>query len=368
MLWRLLPLTAVVVLAAGLIPASATASPLSPAGALDTNPLGSLSWAPANANNLPSDEGVYRLTIEYDHSIDGEGNATELLANGGFGVRLFTTALTNTNREAYPVKVADHSPHVSSIDDSYGAPQEADEVFAGFSGDVRDGDCDKLGTEEFSAAFSTSATVTDSSPDYEPGPCQTVDATTDNGDGTFTHLVTTHRPGFWVDVQWSAEIDGLGSENPGRTLAEIWYGTLYDTDAEDGEWFETADSAANSTSTHEPGRYIANEELTAPVPEPLQSQCVEAFVPDAPNVPDSYDEITVDIPEGVTRAVFQLHPYGGDWDLLVTAPDESATESGNGPPHAETVALSSPEAGTYTVRGCNFAGPPVAKVTVAVEG
>ena len=71
-------------------------------------------------------------------------------------------------------------------------------------------------------------------------------------------------------------------------------------------------------------------------------------------------KLTIQPPAGSFRVDINLQPVG-DWDLQVYAPNGAlAGSSGNGPNQLETVTLSNPAAGTYTVSAAPFSPAPTA--------
>jgi len=231
------------VLLASLTPlGTAEAAPAGP----ETNPLGTLSWLPPNSGDsseVPA--GAERLVVVYDRSIDSQGRPATLLANGAFGLKIASNSAE--------IRMVGHSDGVGSIDDAGGAPFEpVDEVFSGVEGDVRDGSCSLVGTPSFSEAFSfTRSFLHAGSTPYEaqsgPGACEVVDSSTP-ASGGFQTVVTTHVPGFWIDISLPA-----GAANAVEAMHhEIWYAAVYDTEAESGDFYETADDFGQSKSVGDP--------------------------------------------------------------------------------------------------------------------
>jgi hypothetical protein len=80
---------------------------------------------------------------------------------------------------------------------------------------------------------------------------------------------------------------------------------------------------------------------------------------------DSY-KLTIQPPSYAFQVVIELQPFVGDWDLDVFAPNGGlAGSSGNAPGQLETVILSNPGAGTYTVSAAPFAPAPGAPTYTA---
>lgn len=243
----LLPL----VLLASMLPlGTAEAAPAGP----ETNPLGTLSWLPPNSresSDVPA--GAERLVVIYNRSLDANGNPVDLLAKGAFGLKI----AANTHE----LRMVGHSPAVGSVDDAGGGSfTPLDEIFVGVEGDVRDGACSRVGTSEFSAAFSTArsflhAASTPYVAQSGPGACEVVESSTPVAGG-FQTVVTTHVPGFWIDV----ELPGGAPEGEGNATAtaetmlhhEIWYVAVYDTEGESGDFYETSDTAGQSKSVGDP--------------------------------------------------------------------------------------------------------------------
>lgn len=360
--------------------ASAQESEAAPLGA-ESDPIGSLQWLPDNANEVPNvSPGTHRLTFVYDHSLDEDGTEMPLLAKGPFEMRLFTTAVTDIRMKA-------HSDSVSSLDGATGREELAavDEVFAGVAGDVRDGECSKLGTPDFSSAYSTTREFVHPGEDpYPPaagaGFCERVDDSAAVVDEEGRHVgfrttVTTFRPGFWLDLEWpEREVAIVGTNAEGRLLPELWYGALFDTDGEDAEWYEAADDAGSSTSVWSPGQYdqvLSFSATPGASGDPCRFQGSSTTGTDA--VPGSWAAARIQVPEGSTKAIFRLFPKG-DWNLTVSSPsgerglsvgsiagfDETVVVPGEGPNDIGTL-----EPGEYTMLACNLAGEQV--VTGAVR-
>ena len=238
----LLPL----VLLASLTPlGTAEAAPAGP----ETNPIGTLSWLPPNSREsaqVPA--GSERLVVVYDRSIDAGGKPTALLGKGAFGLKI----AANTQE----LRMVRHSPGVGSIDDAGGSPfTPVDQILVGVEGDVRDGACSKVGTPSFSEAFSiTRSFVHFGSQPYQPqngpGACEVRDSSTPVSGG-FQTVVTTHVPGFWIDIKLPAGAAIAADEE--AMHHEIWYAAVYDTDGESGEFYETSDAVGQSRSLGDPG-------------------------------------------------------------------------------------------------------------------
>lgn len=364
-----------IVLALGALGAPTTAATTSTPYGLEDNPLGTVHWLPTNANET-APEGASRLVIVYDHSIEeATGEPIDLLAEGPFGVKFFT-----------PVpdpRMVGHSSAVTSLDD-LGLPGEVDAAFMGVAGDVRDGDCAAAGTGEFSAAYSTTRSFfhpgeVPYEPISGPGTCEVVDesaAVVDAGGNVtgYETTVTNHVPGFWIDVTWGTHdvvVPVLGSPGSGYLAGELWYGSFYDTDGEDGDWYAVGDATGQSTSIGGPGDYDAVYSFTAN-PGGLGPSCTA--YPQVPDVEDSFDEVTVEVPADAAKVIFRLFPKS-DWDLVVVDPQGTKRVSGDFAGFDEQVvapgtgSANFPEIvpGTYTMRGCNFAGETTVVGGVIIE-
>ncbi|HYH44128.1 MAG TPA: hypothetical protein VEG34_00450 [Thermoanaerobaculia bacterium] len=369
----------VVGLALGLTPAVATQAAASPAGG-DTNPLGSLSWLPDNANEKSQVvSGNSRLVVVYDRSLTAAGQPTNLLGKGPFGAKFFA---------ASDVTMVGHSPRLSDLKTVTGQAQadQLDQVVMGVAGDVRDGACSKLDQPTFSAAYSTTRTffhqgATPYAPISGVGTCERVDSSVASmdGDGNVTGYVTrvtTSVPGFWIDVVWpehNQTVPLVGQLFGGRQQAEIFYGSFFDTGGEDGDWYEVGDTTGTSTSVGSPGQYDITFSLTANPgagSHPLNSTDPCSSL-GAPSQPGTWADIKVQVPTGTTKAVFKLFPHG-DWDLVVIDPTGRRATNGFfvGSEETETV----PQAGggnipdlvpgEFTIRGCNAAGEPTVRGAV----
>lgn len=317
-----------------------------PVPVLETNPVGELRWMPGNANEKATGFGIYRLVVAYDE---------DMLAKGTFGLKLFTTAVLAADGTTTPLQVVGHSPSVTTLEDQ-GAPAELSNAFAGFAGDVRDGDCANVGTEEFSAAYTTTRTV---DPAYQVQECETAEPVVVNGE-TVALNVTTHVPGFWVDIDWPLQAGALDQKG-GHALAEVWYGAVYDTNGGDGNWFTEAEGVGNSVSVYSPGTYHKVFTFTATPGGMAAPECHD-WIPQ--NAPNSFQELEFEITQeqidgfeamGVKGFTFALYPKG-DWDFFVDGPGGMDGEAGNFTAH-ETVDTGL-AAGTWKLRGCNFAGDP----------
>ena len=353
---------------------SAAGAPATPYG-MESNPLGSTHWLPANANET-TPAGVNRLVVVYDHSIDeATGDPIDLLAKGPFGVKFFTPLPDP--------RLVGHSSSVTSLDD-LGFPGEVDTAFMGVAGDVRDGDCAKAGTEAFSAAYSTTrGFFHPGEAAYEPvsgpGTCEVVDdsqAVTDEA-GTvigYNTTVTNHVPGFWIDITWpthDVSVPVFGSLSSGYLAGELWYGSLFDTGGEDGEWYAVGDTTGQSTSIGGPGDYDAVYSFTAN-PGGLGPSCTA--YPGVPDVEDTFDEVKVEVPADATKVSFRLFPKS-DWDLVVVSPGGVKKVSGDSGGFDEQVIA--PAAGTanfpelvpgeYVMRACNFTGETTVVGGVIIE-
>ncbi len=228
----LLPL----VLLASLIPlGAAEAAPAGP----ETNPIGTLTWLPPNSRESSQvAAGSKRLVVIYDRSLDNtESRPTTLMAKGAFGLKIASSS--------HGLRMVGHSPGVSSLTGG-GLLNPADKVLVGLQGDVRDGACSKVGTASFSSAFSTTRSFvhwgsTPYQPLSGPGACEVVNSSTPTGGG-FKTVVTTHVPGFWIDVQL-----------PSATVKnELWYVAAYDTQGQSGKFYATSDAAGQSRSVGDP--------------------------------------------------------------------------------------------------------------------
>jgi hypothetical protein len=369
----------VVGLALGLTPAVTSAAAASPAGG-DTNPLGSLSWLPDNANEKSQvAAGRSRLVVVYDRSLNAAGQPTTLLGKGPFGAKFFA---------ASDVSMVDHSPRVSDLKTVTGQPQadQLDQVVMGVAGDVRDGACSLLGQPTFSAAYSTTrAFFHQGATPYAPisgvGTCERVDssvASMDDAGNTIGYLttVTNFVPGFWIDVVWpehNQDVPLAGRLVGGHQQSEIFYGSFFDTGGEDGDWYEVGDTTGTSTSVGAPGHYDITFSLTANPgagshPTNSNDPCSSLG---APSQPGTWADIKVNVPPGTTKAVFKLFPHG-DWDLIVIDPDGRRATNGYfvGSEETETVPSSGggniPDLvpGEFTIRGCNAAGEPTVRGAV----
>ena len=361
-------------LGAALVAAPTSAAPTTPYG-MESNPLGSTHWLPANANES-APAGVNRLVVVYDHSIDeATGESIDLLATGPFGVKFFTASPDP--------RLAGHSSSVTSLDDM-GLPGEVDTAFMGVAGDVRDGSCTKAGTEAFSAAYSTTRSFFHPGADaYEaisgPGTCEVVDdsqAVLDEAGGVigYNTTVTNHVPGFWIDVTWptrDVSVPQLGSLASGYFMGELWYGSFFDTGAEDGEWYAVGDTTGQSTSIGAPGDYDAVFSFTGN-PGGLGPSCTA--YPGAPDVENTFHEVKVQVPADATKVTFRLFPKS-DWDLVVLNPEGLKRTSGDFLGFDEQVVAPAagsanyPELvpGEYTMRACNFAGETTVVGGVIIE-
>lgn len=216
-------------LLAALVPTGpASAAPAGP----ETNPVGTIRWLPVNTNEgtqVPA--GLRRLVVIYDRSLNDAGKPVDILANGAFGLKLGSPSPL--------LRMNGWSSRVTPL--GWGlTPFE--NIYAGVAGDIRDGACSKAGTPQFSAAFSTTRNFLHAGPTpYQaqsgPGSCEVVDASAP-APGGFQTRVTTHVPGFWIDVQLPT--------GPGPS--QVWYTAVYDTEGESGDFYETADSAGSSRS------------------------------------------------------------------------------------------------------------------------
>jgi len=342
---RKIGISLVLLVLATLAPASTAAA--APAGP-ETNPVGTLMWLPDNTNETPV-AGLHRLVVVYDRSLNAAGKPSALLTKGAFGLKIATTAPE--------LRMKGHSPGVGSVEDA-GGPAEIDELFLGVEGDVRDGACSSVGTAGFAEAFTSTRTFTypGSSP-YQPlngpGACEVVDSSV-QVTGGFQTRVTTHVPGFWIDVEWPTHEDELGSGGPGHLLAEVWYTAVYDTAGESGDFYETADAAGASSSIGSPGDY---DLLFAAAARPgaIGAPCA-GFPAVPPAAPETYQEIKLQVPAGAKNVTVRLFPKA-DWDLFVTDPAGETGASGHGPGLDETVTMKA-VAGEWTIRACNFAGEP----------
>ena len=352
----LLPL----LLIAALAPAGrAGAAPAGP----ETNPIGTLRWLPDNTNEssqVPS--GLSRLVVIYDRSLNSAGKASDLLTNGAFGVKFSTTSPE--------IRMKGHSSGVEGTQDA-GLPSPAlDEVFAGVHGDIRDGACSKAGTSSFAAAFTTTRVFfhAGGSP-YQPqtgsGACEVVQSSTPVGSGFQTRVIT-YVPGFWIDVEWPEHSDPLDVTG-GQALADLWYTAVYDTEAESGDFYETADSAGISDSVGSPGDYdITFAAAATPGGSGLPCGGLVTNQPGAPG--GTYQRIEIQVPGGAQNLTVRLFPKL-DWDLALIDPDnitKATYRSGHGPGFVETVTVPA-MAGKWTIVACNFAGEPTVMGGVIIK-
>jgi hypothetical protein len=361
------------------LPATGVASP-APG---DTNPLGSLSWLPDNANEKSQvASGRSRLIVVYDRSLNATGQPTNLLGKGTFGAKFFA---------ASDVTMVGHSARVTDLKSVTGQPQadQLDQVFMGVAGDLRDGECSKLGQPTFSAAYSTTRSfLHPGSTAYTPisgvGTCERVDTSTPVTDGAgnitgYQTTVTNFVPGFWIDVVWpdhnvTVPVINLALAG-GKQQAEIFYGAAFDTGGENAAWYTAADTTGTSVSVGSPGQYDISFSMTAnpgaggPPLTGGSDPCSSLGPPGSPA--GTWADIKVQIPQGTTKAVFKLFPHG-DWDLVVIDPDGRIATNGFfvGSEETETV----PQAGggnipdlvpgEFTVRGCNPSGEPTVRGAV----
>jgi hypothetical protein len=295
----------------------ANAAPAAPA----TNPVGTVRWLPENTNEssrVPN--GLHRLVVVYDRSTNqATGKPTSLLAKGAFGLKIASTSPD--------LRMKGHSPAVDPLEGSVPALNEA---LIGLQGDVRDGACSRAGTPSFSAAFSTTRTFfhPGSSP-YAPqtaaGACEVVESSI-AGSGGFETRVTTHVPGFWVDLDWP-ENDQTG----GQLLPEVWYEAAYDTEGQQGDFPETADAAGSSKSVSVPGTYDMSFTAAA-APGGFGPPYCPGFGPNAP--PGTYSDVTFTAPAGTRFIDVKLYPKL-DWDLRLTDPSGSVRNSAADPGEVE---------------------------------
>ena len=223
-------LLSLLLLAVLTIPGTSQARPAGP----HTNPLGSLQWLPDYANENPP-SGRHRLVVVYDWSLTS-GKPDALLAKGAFAMKLASLSPE--------LRMTAHSSGVNSIG---AAP--VDGAAMALEGDVRDGACSLAGTPGFSEAYSYTRTFNHSGsqpyvPRQGPGVCEVVESSTPQSGG-FRTRVTTHVPGFWMDVSWP-------SRNGGRLFPQIWYEAVYDTDGQAGSFLVTADETGGSGNVSEP--------------------------------------------------------------------------------------------------------------------
>jgi hypothetical protein len=214
---------------AGLVPTqAASARPVGP----ESNPVGTIRWLPSNTNEGPSVPiGLRRMVVVYDRSLNVTGQPSDLLAQGAFGLKISSTSPL--------LRMEGWSPRVSPVDQGF-TPFE--NIHASVQGDVRDGDCDKVGTQAFSSAFSTTRNFLHAGgAPYQaqngPGACEVVESSIP-ASGGFQTRVTTYVPGFWVDVQLPS----------GPVTPQVWYEAAFDTDGEAGPFYRTADAAGASRS------------------------------------------------------------------------------------------------------------------------
>ena len=369
---RIIGFAMVIGLALGMSPAMrATASP-APG---DTNPLGSLSWLPDNANEkaqVPA--GRFRLVVTYDRSLNASGQPASLLGKGPFGAKFFA---------ASDVKMTNHSARVTDLKTVTGRPEAdtLDQTVMGVAGDVRDGACSNLGGATFSQAYSTTRSFffpgsTVYTPISAPGTCESVDSSIEIRDASgnvvgYQTTVTNHVPGFWIEVDWPTHDLTVPVINQpifgGRQQAEIFYGSYFDTGGENGNWYQVADTTGTSKSVGSPGQYDITFSLTAnpgaggPPPVGGASDPCNSLGP--PSQAGTWADVKVQVPQGTTKAVFKLFPHG-DWDLRVIDPEGRIGDNGLfiGSEETETI----PQAGAnnipdlvpgeFTIRGCNPSG------------
>jgi hypothetical protein len=336
---RKMAIPLVLVALAALTPVgTASAAPAGP----ETNPVGTLRWLPDNTNEKPA-AGLNRLVVIYDRSLNSAGKPSALLAKGAFGLKIATTSPD--------LRMKGHSPAVGSIEDA-GGPAELDELFVAVEGDIRDGACSNVGTAGFSAAFTSTRTFLHqgSSPytaQSGPGACEVVDSSTP-ANGGFQTRVTTHVPGFWIDVEWPVH-----DETGGQLLPEVWYEAIFDTGGESGDFYETSDTAGSSKSISVPGLYDLSFTATA-VPGGFGAPTCPGLGPDAPA--GTYQDFKFTPPAGTKKVVIELYPKL-DWDMKVIDPEGNHTNSGENPGTKESAMLTVVP-GEYTVRACNWAGEP----------
>jgi hypothetical protein len=282
-------------------------------------------------------------------------------------MKFFTTAVAGADGQTMPVQMVGHSPFVTTLE-TLGFPGDVSRAFAGVAGDVRDADCADAGTDAFSAAYSTTRTV---AAPYEPQDCETIDETIIDGEGeVIGHVVTTHVPGFWVDLEWPLAASALET-TPGHALPEVWYGAVYDTDGTaTGDWYTEVDDAGQSASVFSPGQYLEVFSLSATPGGMAEPEC-HAWIPE--NVPNSFDQITLTVSDeqvatlqaaGAKGFTVALYPKL-DWDLFVDAPGGQSGSAGNFVAH-ESIDFPL-RAGDYRIRGCNFAGEPEVHGAVVVR-
>lgn len=217
------------------IPGTSQARPAGPY----TNPLGTLQWLPDYASEKPRPD-THRLVVVYDWSMNQAGKPSGLLAKGAFAVKVATTSPE--------LRMVDHSPGVQVL----GLPpvtNAVDQYVMALEGDVRDGSCALAGEPGFSEAYSYTRTfMHDGSQTYTPtqgpGICEELVSSIRQGNGFLTK-VTTHVPGFWIDVAWP-------KRNGGRVLPQVWYEALYDSQRDDGSNLLTVNAAGASSNVSEP--------------------------------------------------------------------------------------------------------------------
>jgi hypothetical protein len=90
-----------------------------------------------------------------------------------------------------------------------------------------------------------------------PGACEVVDSSAPISGG-FQTVVTTHVPGFWIDIELPAGAPSAASIE--EMHHEIWYAAVYDTEADSGEFYETSDAAGQSRSVGDPVEDWGGEE------------------------------------------------------------------------------------------------------------
>ena len=339
---------------AALVPGGSSA----PQGVLETNPIGTMSWLPVVANESPSGAGVFRLVVAYDHSIDPDtGEPTELIADGPWGMKLFSNSAADSDGNVPAITLVGHSPHTASLQDD-GAPPELDRAFIGLSGDVNDGDCAALedgDPSDLSYAYTTTFTLPG---DVAPEPCQVVDGQEVDPETAeiLSTTITEYVPGFWFDVKWPYETDKAGSGGPGHTLSEIWYGAMPGFSTSDPTTFTEATETGTGQTLRGPGDYIHRETLEDSEPNPTVLEAcpgtgttVEFTVPAAPEQADGIN--------------ISLYPTG-DWDLIVTDEFGNVETSGNFHLNESLNIPGASEGDVYDIEGCNFAGGPTAELVI----
>jgi hypothetical protein len=346
-------LTAGLLLGSGL---PVTAGPLEAVAPLDlpeTSPIGTMSWLPVAANERPTG-GNFRLVVAYDNSLDPDtGQPTDLLADGPWGMKLFSNSVIDSTGRHPAITLAAHSSHVSSLDDAGLPPelQDVDDAFIGLAGDVTSGDCDNLegnDPSDLSYAYSTTFTLPG---DVPAGDCQQIDGhiRDEETDEILFTIITEYEPGFWFDVSWPYEVDLAGDGGEGHTLSEIWYGAAPGF-GDDPTAFPEATETGFSPSLRGPGDYIERYTLFDDSPSG-SFPCNGSGATVTFQVPP--------IPEKANGIHVALYPVG-DWDLQI-----DAEVSGNFHVNEAITLTDVVEGQQIPIEGCNFSGGSEAELIVS---